>query len=730
MWNSTPGFVLDKNTRKRKLYPTCDTCKLRRVRCERESQDQACLKCKDKGIQCTTAGPKRRKSRTGKLIEQAKVLYGKDAENAAEISRSNQPGTGLSTPSCDSDTYDTRRFDSMAAHPLTMDSVNSRLSLAEIVSTLSSQLIGEYFQPTHFRQPLYRWNNFLEEFEEAGRRPDQMAGMGGVLAHVLIAYGAYASDSPAILGPGAPKMRKLEAEEIDFIHWGRQRAAVCQSLVDRAVRAADEHGVFHVECNESILILLLLEKLVDHGDTSGRRGRPFRVAAFGHARTLCETDCHIHDQTELQGGGLGWNLYTRDTLQAALAERKPQLEEEDVDKLRGPKLRPLGLPTAELFYEALSGNILVWIPIIRVWDHILEMIRPFAARMAKQPSAKEPSEDPFADSFLRELYHNLDEAEQCIQHMQSRLHHLINVAHPSYMFFQFYWNAVNFGCMLVVFLAHRSVERELQRLNDRADRAHLVTLDELVELGLSEHEKLRARLLQLKQEADKRMQKGARRLAAVLWAMQNSLSSRTGMGIMEGIEMVYETLPTFAKSLCTMPSREEGGSGDFPLDTKIQEIGWLLSTYRSLGWSWADMADSVRYLEDQHSRFVAMRSGLSLALDQQPLAVLSDFLASSNTGCASGPFDSPTAASMSFSTGASTSAGTLSDPFAQIYGSPITGQYPDASVLSQSLSHSTSYDDLQQWLNMFQDQLPPAWDSGRTGLSPPITSGLSTRSPD
>jgi len=239
------------------------------------------------------------------------------------------------------------------------------------------------------------------------------------------------------------------------------------------------------------------------------------------------------------------------------------------------------------------------------------MTRQFAIRMAKDAPVPERREDPFADNFLWELYKDLDDTKACIKLMQAHLSQFFTFKRPGHNFFKFYCRTMSLGCLAVDYLVHRGVIQELQALNERIEHANLVPLDEISNFGISEHERRRSKLLQLKNEADGRMRKGARELASILWAMQNSLSARTGLGIMTGIGMVYDGLPQFAEILATMPSREEGGTEDFPLETKIQEVRWLLSTYRSLGWSWVDMADAIKYLEDQLARLEGMRSGIT-----------------------------------------------------------------------------------------------------------------------
>ncbi|KZO99413.1 hypothetical protein CALVIDRAFT_596012 [Calocera viscosa TUFC12733] len=772
---------------KRKQYSSCDTCKLRRVKCERESEDQACAKCVEKGIHCTTAGPQRKRPRTGKRIEQAKQLFGDGTHNVTWSNRGKlipYSGTAFITPASDDGDFDLRGFDGIVARPLRRDSVDSRLYLAETVSWLSGELIDGYFSVTPFRLPLYRWKNFQEDFENAGRRPEQMAGLGGVIAHALIAYGAYASNSPAILGPGAPSLDNIDSEEVNFIHWGRQRAAVCESLVERAVRAAEEHGVFRIESNESILILLLLEILVGHGDTSDRRGRPFRAAALCHAQTMSEDETMLDEYTEMRGGGLGWLIYTRDTIHAAIFGRGPRLRDQDVEMLRGideTDVQPVELPSIAEFTRALNGDILVWIPVIRIWDHITWMTRQIATRMAKGTRRPRESEDgPFPDDFWNELCRDLDDTTECVKRMHEHLSPMLPLKQLGHRFFQYYGRTNSLGCIFVNFLVHRGINQELKKLNQGLDQAYLVPLDDTANFGISEHEKHRAKLLQLKHEADGRMQKCARQLACLLLEFQNSISSRTAMGIITGVPMVYETFPVFAEILCTMPSMEEGGSADFPLETKVQEIGWLLSTFRSLGWSWADMADLIKYLEGQHARLVTLKSDLSVSSGQQtwmtpissvpscadsgassfapptpesmqlrPLPDIVDQISGSYTSITNSerpttghalaermqPFalfnaelpDAPAFLSLESSvppappivlhTETSVSALDLSDLFADLYTTTAAGEHADRMAQPGILPSSTPYEDLQEWESLFGDQAPVNWDFGHTGFS-------------
>jgi hypothetical protein len=71
----------------------------------------------------------------------------------------------------------------------------------------------------------------------------------------------------------------------------------------------------------------------------------------------------------------------------------------------------LGLPTMTEFAKALNGDILVWDPVIRIWDHVAQLTRQFALRMARETPVPELREDPFNDNFLWELYKDLDDTK-------------------------------------------------------------------------------------------------------------------------------------------------------------------------------------------------------------------------------------------------------------------------------------------------------------------------------
>lgn len=75
-----PGGASEPAKKKRKQLSSCDTCRLRRVKCIRESEEGPCDPCKAKNINCTseyiTQAKAPKAQRAGRLIIQAKEKFG------------------------------------------------------------------------------------------------------------------------------------------------------------------------------------------------------------------------------------------------------------------------------------------------------------------------------------------------------------------------------------------------------------------------------------------------------------------------------------------------------------------------------------------------------------------------------------------------------------------------------------------------------------------------------
>lgn len=109
---------------------------------------------------------------------------------------------------------------------------------------------------------LLDWNLFKERWERAGRRSSGMGDWGECLCMTIEALSARTTDCRQILGPEAPKLcDRKEWKGIDLTPWGKRRDGFCESMLRRAIKAADDRGVGRVANLDNILNLLLLAYL-------------------------------------------------------------------------------------------------------------------------------------------------------------------------------------------------------------------------------------------------------------------------------------------------------------------------------------------------------------------------------------------------------------------------------------------------------------------------------------
>lgn len=320
-----------------KTTRSCDSCSLRRVRCIRLDPslgtESECKKCKDKGILCTTnrVVGRRKQQRSGKRIEEARRTFGRiKADGTVQLAeRVDRPSDDLGDA---------------VFGDLSQASTDDRLAVASLSSALTMGLLDAYFDIAHLQLPksFHRRLRYVNprrgEFNPLeSARDRQREDMMEVLQAVVIAFGARASDSPAILGNDAPKIQELKQRgaigggigivdastvkvepdaatgepEFDPTEWGRRREEVCRTLLERALRLCDEKGAMRIATVESVVALMMLEILIDReprlcppladvtwadplirdatdGDPTARRGRPLSLAAIGHVRTLMD----------------------------------------------------------------------------------------------------------------------------------------------------------------------------------------------------------------------------------------------------------------------------------------------------------------------------------------------------------------------------------------------------------------------------------------------------------
>jgi len=86
------------------------------------------------------------------------------------------------------------------------------------------------------------------------------------LAAVVLALAARISDHPLLIGGNGPTPATL-ARAIkngdDLSDWGKRRTDACQALVERAMKVADEKGIWRDPTAENLATLMMIEGMTD-----------------------------------------------------------------------------------------------------------------------------------------------------------------------------------------------------------------------------------------------------------------------------------------------------------------------------------------------------------------------------------------------------------------------------------------------------------------------------------
>lgn len=230
---------------KRKQGVACDTCRLRRVRCDLTERPEGtgCSRCEDKRINCTDEYIQaKKKGKTG-------------ASGTPSGSNSNSSGAATAPGEIISIGND--------AHPSVSDQSyrrgspddwSSETEIPSISTSLSTSLIQTFFHTTHFALTILDAFTFLARYDSAGHRAEAMDGpVGPVLAAAVEAWGARCSAEQVIFDENVWRT-PYGAEGVDArgtldpastrasLVWGQRREAFCRMMLDRALQMADERG--------------------------------------------------------------------------------------------------------------------------------------------------------------------------------------------------------------------------------------------------------------------------------------------------------------------------------------------------------------------------------------------------------------------------------------------------------------------------------------------------------
>ncbi|KAH8916097.1 hypothetical protein BT69DRAFT_1340552, partial [Atractiella rhizophila] len=224
------------------------------------------------GIACTEH--KKPKERGGKLIAQAKNLFGSNTHpkptpdpdhlTEGEI----QEGDSLATP------FASGSRSAGRDKTLRIGSVTDERSggIGEIDEEVGKELIQSYFLYTHPQIPILEADQFINYSE--GTLGD-LGHIDECLLSVIQAFGARVSSHPSLLPapphtspsnatPSPPTIPSLLAQHSkDFIPYGKHRAPFAAAMLSRAFETADRMGVWRRRSVDNVRSLVLLECLVN-----------------------------------------------------------------------------------------------------------------------------------------------------------------------------------------------------------------------------------------------------------------------------------------------------------------------------------------------------------------------------------------------------------------------------------------------------------------------------------
>ncbi|KAM0746381.1 hypothetical protein T439DRAFT_329825 [Meredithblackwellia eburnea MCA 4105] len=610
---STSSDPSSKEARQR----SCAPCRLRRVRCDRNPGETDCVKCKEKGLVCTAMpqAPRKPPTRTGKRIEQARALFGTDA------SESQQPPSSQSlTVSTTATTKRARTaddvgsgnvFSTQSALELKASSVVGKLVTTELEGALSSSLLDLYCLLPTTRIPLLEGTNFRKVFEASGRRMSQMDEDSEVLFSIILAVGSRVSDHPLLVGGAAPSLSQLAVaarEGKDLSEWGRRRESACAALTNKAVRMADERGIWRKPSATSMVSLIMLEGLMDQEVESIKGLRHYADAYMSHLRELLEGDYPQAGKASLMDSGIGWTAYMRDAAMAASTGRQPLFSDDDVELLTDNPPPPLevamAMPEMDLSDPVNARKTPFWTLFGSFMNRLAMTARSYPDGLTGRRAQRNPH---INFPFIRNVLVQMDLLSRASHLLEHRALAFLGPPQSSPDALKGVWGFVRVlrlnRCSQALLLL-RVVNQRLRArgpvggdegLGQRARIFELEVLPAVAGPGLEEEEYWN-KLEQLRVEVAKRAFEAAREIISLLKA---NITSGISYGILTGAQILFSRLPFWLQIVIDTPVTEEGGPVGFTFEDKLDDLRWVLKSLHSIGWSFEKLSRPAPWIEGE-----------------------------------------------------------------------------------------------------------------------------------
>ncbi|POY72994.1 hypothetical protein BMF94_3980 [Rhodotorula taiwanensis] len=301
----------------------CETCRLRKVRCERppgfeSDSNTACKACMRKGVQCVYVDRPKTRNRSGRILEEARARYG-TVPPAAVAPSSDLALLRPVVPAQDS------------------------LVQQELASSIGSRLLAHWLGAAQTRtylpdenSPLVLFIALIERYDALDRRLDRLAP-----ADQLLCRSIYAAAAPAYLPS----------------HWpGDKRRAIVKQLCRDAERLADGLAIWRKADLTHIAPLLTLYKIHNTDDANAEEALPYLSAAIAQCRQLDRRSAAGRALvTPGTGAWISWTLIMMDVFGAVERAQPPHLSRDEVLRFfgtNGPVLRdPSSVPGLDTLDE-------------------------------------------------------------------------------------------------------------------------------------------------------------------------------------------------------------------------------------------------------------------------------------------------------------------------------------------------------------------------------------------
>ncbi|BGP39142.1 hypothetical protein JCM10449v2_003080 [Rhodotorula kratochvilovae] len=562
---------LDKDgnpKKKRKQLVACDSCRLRRVKCDKAEKDGGdCSECTRKAIHCTDTYVKNKPKvvRGGKLINQAKALYGDNGGMSPSLTSPPSPVK----PEYDL-AEDPRRLSLSAASPLDPRSPSTRLASMSLNHDLGDHLIRTFFDMFQPQCPLVDVSLFLPAWENAGRMLENLSPANECMALVIQAWAARLTDHPAVVGSGAPTLQELRSGGgRDFTPVGNRREEFARAAMERAMAAVDQRGALRLASSVCCAALTLLEFLVTWSDAkrTSTTGRYLLAAASEHLRNLQLDQCDDPTERPLRpeqasNGTLLWMVYTRDSLAAMFGGRFCCLTDDDLSAF-SPLLT--GSLTADPipYITSTDPSTLSGIAVACIFRYLVSIVRNTVVRLTG-PIARRQR---VTEQTMHELWADIDEGNRFGQIFHNSVQHTTfpaNSQNPDVWFRDLV--AMRSQHLLGIHLCLAD------RLREEDTKAATQALAE----GDAEYAELLRRLLR---QSDERLFRGARDYCELLY--------RYGGNMLFSATVTVEYSSYFLTQLVETPAWEQGGPSDYAWSTKVDEVSRCIDVVKLAGWAWS-----------------------------------------------------------------------------------------------------------------------------------------------